>query len=903
MARPTVALPPVIPPAARWLLRAVFAGFGLLCLNAVYLAGVGLLEWWQGGSHQGYFYQLMFLAHLLLGLALIPVFAAFVALHLPRALRRPNRYARRAGLVVLTASLTLILSGLALMRVEGLELRDPDLRAVLYWLHVAVPGVLIWAFVLHRLAGPAIRWRPALILAGGAALTAGAVVLAPVLQPEAAPVTRTFEPSLMRLAGTEGRDPRQWVRDDYCARCHEDVHASWTGSMHRFSSFNNPAYLFSVRELREELLARDGDPAASRLCAGCHDLIPLMAGYFDRADFDSPEDPYASAGITCTVCHGISELHSNRGNSDFTLEAPQHYPFAFSEVAALRWLSRQLVRAKPEFHRRSFLKPLHRSPEFCGACHKVHLPEALNGYKWLRGQNHYDSFRLSGVSGHGVASFHYPQRAVSSCGSCHMPLEVSSDFGAARYDDSGLLKVHNHAFAAANTAVPVMVGLPETAVTRRQDFLRDSLRLDLFGLRRDGSVDGELLGPLQPGAEPPGPGVYLLQVVLSTQRLGHHFTQGTADSNQVWVQIELWDGERLLGSSGRTNGLGEVDPWAHFVNVYMLDREGRRIDRRNAQHAVVALYNHQIPPGASHTLHYRIRVPEEIRDGLRLRARLNYRKFDTTYLRHIQGEAFRGNQLPVTVIAEADLRLDGADGTPPAPTWARWNDYGIGLLLTPGAGLLRQAEQAFLRVAERQPEPGLVNLARVYLREGRLQEAGAMLARAAELPNLRAPWTLTWLSALVDTQNGELQAAADKLQRLLRTDFAGARERGFDFSGDYRVWNQLGLVRLEQAKALRGAGGAERRGERLRQARAAFAETLGQDPENLTAHYGLSQVYTLLGNPQAAAFHSAEHTRYKPDDNAGDRAVALHRARNPAANRSAEAVVIYELRGEPLHGG
>jgi tetratricopeptide (TPR) repeat protein len=346
-----------------------------------------------------------------------------------------------------------------------------------------------------------------------------------------------------------------------------------------------------------------------------------------------------------------------------------------------------------------------------------------------------------------------------------------------------------------------------------------------------------------------------------------------------------------------------VDPWAHFVNVYMLDREGRRIDRRNAQHAVVALYDHQIPPGASHTLHYRVRVPEEIRDGLRLRARLNYRKFDTTYLRHIQGEAFRGNHLPVTVIAEADLSLDGADGTPPTPTWMRWNDYGIGLLLTPGAGLLRQAEQAFLRVAESQPEPGLVNLARVYLREGRLQEAGAMLARAAEMPNLRAPWTLTWLGALVDTQNGELQAAADKLQRLLRTDFAGARERGFDFSGDYRVWNQLGQVRLEQAKALRGAGRTERRRERLQQARAAFAETLGQDPENLTAHYGLSQVYTLLGNPQAAAFHSAEHTRYKPDDNAGDRAVALHRARNPAANRGAEAVVIYELRGEAVHGG
>ena len=51
---------------------------------------------------------------------------------------------------------------------------------------------------------------------------------------------------------------------------------------------------------------------------------------------------------------------------------------------------------------RTFLKPLHRSAEFCGTCHKVHLPAELNGYKWLRGQNHYDSFLLSGVSGHRV---------------------------------------------------------------------------------------------------------------------------------------------------------------------------------------------------------------------------------------------------------------------------------------------------------------------------------------------------------------------------------------------------------------------------------------------------------------------------------------------------------------------
>jgi hypothetical protein len=38
------------------------------------------------------------------------------------------------------------------------------------------------------------------------------------------------------------------------------------------------------------------------------------------------------------------------------------------------------------------------------------------------------------------------------------------------------------------------------------------------------------------------------------------------------------------------------------------------------------------------------------------------------------------------------------------------------------------------------------------------------------------------------------------------------------------------------------------------------------------------------------------HEYYRIDDNAGDRAVTLHRSRNPAADHAAEAVVIYDLQ-------
>ncbi|MGA1467630.1 MAG: hypothetical protein ACO38V_08320, partial [Phycisphaerales bacterium] len=56
------------------------------------------------------------------------------------------------------------------------------------------------------------------------------------------------------------------------------------------------------------------------------------------------------------------------------------------------------------------------------------------------------------------------------------------------------------------------------------------------------------------------------------------------------------------------------------------------------------------------------------------------------------------------------------------------------------------------------------------------------------------------------------------------------------------------------------------------------------------------------GDAAAAAEALAEHAKYKPDDNARDRAVALARQRYPAANHAAEPVVVYDLQREGAFG-
>src|SRR5207245_5107170 len=134
-----------------------------------------------------------------------------------------------------------------------------------------------------------------------------------------------------------------------------------------------------------------------------------------------------------------------------------------------------------------------------------------------------------------------------------------------------------------------------------------------------------------------------------TLNMGHVFPQGTADSNEIWVDFTALAGDRMIGRSGAMSGpddSGKVDEWTHFVNVLMLDRNGNRIDRRNPQDIFTPLYDHQIPPGAAQVVHYSLKVPEDVNGSVELKVRLRYRKFDFEYMNLVYGDADKAPKLP-----------------------------------------------------------------------------------------------------------------------------------------------------------------------------------------------------------------------------------------------------------------
>jgi hypothetical protein len=831
---------PAVGPRLKALLYVIFACVALLGATGVYLVAVHGLEWAIGKDYGNQFSIAILLVHVVLGVVIVVPFLVFGCAHLVSAWNRKNRIAVRLGIILFLVSIVVGVTGLALIQLSGLPQLPTGTwsRTTTYALHVLVPLLAVVVYILHRRAGPDIQWR------WGAGWGAGVAVFVAVFgylhfqdprdwhRKGSVEGEKYFQPSEVHTPTGTFIPAETLMMDDYCLKCHQDIYNGHFHSAHKFSSFNNPAYLFSVKETREVALKRDGNVKASRWCAGCHDPVPFLGGKFDDPNYDIINDPTAHAGITCTVCHAITNIDSTKGNAAFTIEEPLHYPFATSTNPLLQWVNNQLVKAKPEFHKKTFLKPFHRTAEFCSTCHKVSLPMALNHYKeFLRGQNHYDTYLVSGVSGVGSRSHYYPPQAKTRCAECHMPLKESGDFGSRDFDASGTRKIHDHLFPGGNTGLPWLLSLSprhqdhadgfRAAAKAQEDFLKDKkMRIDIFGLREGGAVDGTLLAPLRPGRPELKKGeTYLVEVVVRTLGLGHPFTQGTADSNEVWVDFEARSGNRVIGRSGGLYGpddTGKVDEWSHFVNVLMLDRDGHRINRRNPQDIFTPLYDHQIPPGAAQVVHYELKVPEDIEDNVNIRVRLRYRKFDFEYMSLVHGGDDKVPKLPIVDLCEDQVTLlvkgIAFGGHPsglvaPQPEWQRWNDYGIGYFLTaltdPKKPGLRQAEEAFAKLAAMDDRDaranGLLNLVRVNFAEGRLREAVRLLNQINE-EKLPAPWwTVAWFTGLVDAQNGLLDEAAAEFEKILNPDNRDP-ERKFDLTRDFIVVNELGNVRFKQAQ-------------------------------------------------------------------------------------------------------
>ena len=724
-----------------------------------------------------------------------------------------------------------------------------------------------------------------------------------------------------------------FLKSQACERCHSDIYKQWQSSMHHFSSFNNQWYRKSIEYMQEV----DG-VKQSKWCAGCHDPALLFSGMMDTPIQQNIHKPEANAGLSCMMCHSIVQIKSTMGQGDFVLEYPKLHELAASENPVIRALHDFMVRLNPEPHRRVFLKPFMRDqvPEFCSGCHKVHLDQPFNNYRWLRGFNEYDNWQASGVSGQGARAFYYPTTSMM-CADCHMPLVPSKDEG----NLDGY--VHSHRFPGANTAVPV-ANEDSAQLEASRNFLQDNqLSVDIFAISPISKNEAskkvfdypkqELSTTFAVGEEsdistPPGPSGearpitaplgrvdaavrrgddVLVDVVVRTRKVGHFFPGGTVDAFDVWLELQAIDekGQTIFWSGKvEANGKGPVEPGAHFYKSLQIDGHGNPINKRNAWATRAVVYVHLIPPGAADTAHFRLHIPESAGEHITLHSKLNYRKFQW-WNTHF---SYAGVPEDITKTSLGRVSKDHDD--------RQWYfdgdtaDVSGRIKTVPDLPIITVAEDTktirLLPHSAPAPTPQ-VSLAKddwtrwndygigLFL-QGDLSGAEQAFTKITEM----APDNFDgWINVgRVRVQEGNTEGAKVVLLKALalkpnlpRANFFYARvlkeEGHYDeaaqalqsvlaqFPRDRVVHNELGRVLFLQ--------------KRYADAVKEFQQTLAIDPEDLQANYNLMLCYTGLGDEARANERKDRYLRFKADESS-QALTGAYRHAHPEDNNERQSI-------------
>jgi hypothetical protein len=386
-------------------------------------------------------------------------------------------------------------------------------------------------------------------------------------------------------------DPRALAGSQRCGTCHQQIYREWLPSAHRYASLD------VAFQAVQELTAQEVNPASTRYCAGCHDPISLFAGAKNPQDITLSAEGF-DEGVSCVACHSITSVDV-RGNADYTLELQPRYAYELHDGSLAKATSDFLIRAYPRQHVEAFSRPLYRSAEYCGACHKQFVDEMLNhDIGVVQAQNQYDDWRGS--------HWHDPEDPTKnvSCRECHMPLTDSDDpsagdlfaFDFNRSPSDG--KHREHSFPGGNQVIPVLQGLEggEEHVQYVEEWLRGEVEIPEIAERWTTGPAVELR--LEAPDRVRNGETFQVQVIALNNKVGHGFPTGPLDVIQSWVELKVVsDDGTVLHHSGARDDTGRlVDPLIlYHSDPY--DRTGERLWRHELWNLVGARYKRALFPG------------------------------------------------------------------------------------------------------------------------------------------------------------------------------------------------------------------------------------------------------------------------------------------------------------------
>ncbi|MDX2167119.1 MAG: multiheme c-type cytochrome [Deltaproteobacteria bacterium] len=361
--------------------------------------------------------------------------------------------------------------------------------------------------------------------------------------------------------------------------CHVDTQAQWERSAHRHSA--NAAYRQTVRLLIEE----QGIERA-RLCAGCHDPVPLLGGRIVAGS----GYPFAeSEGVSCVVCHSMQPGIEARNG---------HYVVAPSATAtgSLRdpFTAYMMIELYRDQHRADHLPVSLSDNSMCASCHNLTTEHLV-----LR--RTFDEWREGPFGPHGAQS--------RNCVGCHMP-PIGETY-------LGFFKLRDHRMPAANVALAPLRG--ESGELERA-FIAAALELQASVAA---SADG-----------------FRLDLRLTNARGGHEFPTAPRDLLDYWVEVQFEGG-------GRQSDWQRVDRAGLFPEQ-LISAQGDVLTRHEIWRAVEKRGGEGIAPGETRAFSFALpAAPEAVE---RINVRLMHRRYRSPFLDFLRPDPSQLATAPVEIL-------------------------------------------------------------------------------------------------------------------------------------------------------------------------------------------------------------------------------------------------------------
>jgi hypothetical protein len=420
------------------------------------------------------------------------------------------------------------------------------------------------------------------------ALFAVAATVATTLadQDAAEPPRGPFGYTLIDTADGEPADIEDFFLSQACAMCHPRQWQELSGSMHSVSH-HDPFYRGFAELAREEA----GEEVYT-YCSGCHSPAGVVAGLIPGVrEPDLPQE--AVAGVTCDVCHQVSELTGHAGpwgepgNASFVLSPGRKKFGPASDI------KRNVA------HTGVSAEHLSKS-EFCASCHTIIHP--VNG---LRLEHTYDEWKNSVYAEKGIQCQDCHMRSVEDAVQVARTLEPVVE-RAAWARDSEEREIHRHFFVGGNANADTLAG--GTAHGRMaEERLRSAAELTLEA----------------PDAAAPG-GQLAFDVVVANVAAGHNLPTSLVELREMWVHLRVLSADgSVLFESGALDAEGEITEGAIRFGAHTVDAEGAHTYR--PWEAVDFAWKRTIPPKGSARDALSTPVPADAVGPLAIEARLLYR--------------------------------------------------------------------------------------------------------------------------------------------------------------------------------------------------------------------------------------------------------------------------------------